>query len=342
MGLKVYVLINNQIYKLMKKLFTLIALALSVNGAFAQTESYQPFADGALKAEYTSAVAGADGDLVVSLQATPSVALTVRSSRTPTDSSTPNLNNTNWDSWSDPSFSYDNGPGDLQDGATFPTLRGTGVAYISFVGYEKTKDGEPLGIYNPGAQNSNGENGWVYYDPTAPSIPASGLYYKLTPSAKGTIKAGFWINKNNRLFYVASESGGTVANVEYTVEGYVNGQNITVDNGDGTTSNKKKYLSAEEMKEISPTPYLVGGGNQASWVYVIFPVEPGVNYYCFNHNAQAGFRGFEFTPDGSASIEDVNTFKQDDPNAPVFNLAGQQVSNGFRGIVVKNGKKFIK
>ena len=25
-----------------------------------------------------------------------------------------------------------------------------------------------------------------------------------------------------------------------------------------------------------------------------------------------------------------------------FNLAGQQVSNGFRGIVVKNGKKFIK
>ena len=28
-------------------------------------------------------------------------------------------------------------------------------------------------------------------------------------------------------------------------------------------------------------------------------------------------------------------------NDKVFNLAGQQVSNGFRGLVVKNGKKFV-
>ena len=36
MGLKVYVLINNQIYKLMKKLFTLIAVALAATSVNAQ------------------------------------------------------------------------------------------------------------------------------------------------------------------------------------------------------------------------------------------------------------------------------------------------------------------
>ena len=29
-------------------------------------------------------------------------------------------------------------------------------------------------------------------------------------------------------------------------------------------------------------------------------------------------------------------------NAPAFNLAGQRVNNSFKGIVIKNGKKYIK
>ena len=31
-----------------------------------------------------------------------------------------------------------------------------------------------------------------------------------------------------------------------------------------------------------------------------------------------------------------------DANAPAFNVAGQRVKNGFKGIVIKNGKKYIK
>ena len=319
MGLKVYVLINNQIYKLMKKLFTLIALALSVNGAFAQTESYQPFADGALKAEFASATAGADGDIVVTLQSSTNISLTVKSSRTPDITTTPGLNHTNWDVWKDAGLSYDNGPGDLPNGEVFPTLRGTGVAYISFVGNERFKDGDSQGNYHP---DSNGgvdgaPNGWVYYNPESPSIPYSG----------------------NRLFFVAAEAAdNSVTNVEYTVEGYINGKNGVDEYGEST--GKKKYFTVEEMKAESPTPYLVGAGNQPSWVYVTFPVEAGKSYYCFNHNAQAGFNGYEFTA-GAAGISEL-TANEAALNDKTFNLAGQQVSNGFRGIVVKNGKKFIK
>ena len=31
-----------------------------------------------------------------------------------------------------------------------------------------------------------------------------------------------------------------------------------------------------------------------------------------------------------------------DNDAPIFNLAGQRVNKDFKGIVIKNGKKFIK
>ena len=31
-----------------------------------------------------------------------------------------------------------------------------------------------------------------------------------------------------------------------------------------------------------------------------------------------------------------------DDNAPMYNLAGQKVSNSYKGVVIKNGKKLVK
>jgi len=28
-------------------------------------------------------------------------------------------------------------------------------------------------------------------------------------------------------------------------------------------------------------------------------------------------------------------------NAPIYNLAGQRVENGFKGVVIQNGKKYV-
>jgi hypothetical protein len=44
----------------------------------------------------------------------------------------------------------------------------------------------------------------------------------------------------------------------------------------------------------------------------------------------------EEEPDGISVVKNSNSV-----NAPAYNLAGQKVSNDFKGIVVKDGKKFV-
>jgi hypothetical protein len=193
-----------------------------------------------------------------------------------------------------------------------------------------------MGVYHPNFNDGvdGGPTGWTYYNPESPSLPFNGLYYKFTPSVDGKLKVGLWVNKGTRYTYVISESANnTVANVTYTAEGYINGQNL-----DG----KKKFLSVDEIAALSSTPYLIGAGNQPSWVYVTFNVEAGKSYYCFNHSSQAGFWGYEFTPESPSGIESINATKADNPNAPIYNLAGQQVTKSYKGVVIQNGKKFFQ
>lgn len=72
--------------------------------------------------------------------------------------------------------------------------------------------------------------------------------------------------------------------------------------------------------------------------YISFPVETGKTYYLFNPKSQIGLYGFEFTPSGTG-ISDITA--TDDADAPVYNLAGQRVSKDTKGLLIKNGKKFI-
>lgn len=51
-----------------------------------------------------------------------------------------------------------------------------------------------------------------------------------------------------------------------------------------------------------------------------------------------GFFGFKYTiADGINNI----TTDAANANAPIYNLAGQQVSKDFKGVCIQNGKKFI-
>lgn len=52
---------------------------------------------------------------------------------------------------------------------------------------------------------------------------------------------------------------------------------------------------------------------------------------------------YQYDEDGTlAGISNVNTEKTENPNAPIYNLAGQQVSKSYKGIVIQNGRKFIQ
>lgn len=41
-------------------------------------------------------------------------------------------------------------------------------------------------------------------------------------------------------------------------------------------------------------------------------------------------------------IQTVDTDKLQDADAPVYNLTGQQVDRGHKGIVISNGRKYVK
>jgi hypothetical protein len=209
------------------------------------------------------------------------------------------------------------------------------ATYIDENGVEHTKY-RPLGTpYNP-----DGSLG----------VPLVGLHYQFTASVAGTIKIGIWINKGNRNFYVVD--GTTALPIKAKFEGYINGQNHKILPEGATDSvSVKKYLTSEEIQAlhdaakvdattgVDNAPYIVGAGNQPFFGYVIFDMEPGKTYYVFNDNTQVGFNGWEFTTGDSTGIENVET--ETNANAPVYSISGQQVAKNYKGLVIKNGKKFI-
>ena len=48
-----------------------------------------------------------------------------------------------------------------------------------------------------------------------------------------------------------------------------------------------------------------------------------------------------YKADESAGVNEVKAATKAD-NGAIYNLAGQQVSKDYKGVVVKNGKKFIQ
>ena len=228
-----------------------------------------------------------------------------------------------------------------QDDIAFNYVLGTGVCYTSWAYEEIVRDGSPTGEYR--LLIGTDDNGWpnFYVTDGSHGLPISGLYYKFTPKTNGKLKMGVWMNKGNRrLFVVPSD---TKQAIDYEVEGYINGQNETYTKEDGTEGSRKKYLTNDEIRALGTDPYVMGAGNNTSWVYVIVDLEAGKDYYVFSQNAQVGFQGFEFTVGANTGIVEMEAepVKAVDLNAPAYNLAGQRVSRNTKGIVIINGKKYI-
>lgn len=208
-------------------------------------------------------------------------------------------------------------------------------------------DGVGTGVYRPYWNDA-------YYSPDGTNgLPTNGTYVTLTPSVNGKIKVAVWVNKGNRDVYVAKASDAKALSYgsEATISGYVNGQNG--DNGyvrymeevktknQIIEENNANLGEGETPTEIQPSDYYtVWDGNQAAWIYITFNATAGETYYVLNKSTQIGFGGYEFTPETGAGINEIEV-AADDPNAPVYNLAGQRVSKDTKGILIQNGKKFI-
>ena len=69
-------------------------------------------------------------------------------------------------------------------------------------------------------------------------------------------------------------------------------------------------------------------------------VAEGGTYYILAAGTKLGFYGFKYevgTSTGISSIEATSA-----QNGKTYNLAGQQVSDSYKGLVIKNGKKYVK
>ena len=74
---------------------------------------------------------------------------------------------------------------------------------------------------------------------------------------------------------------------------------------------------------------------------VTFNVAEGGTYYVFAAGTKLGFYGFKYEVGTSTGISSVNAAaaKKD---GKTYNMAGQEVSSSAKGLIIKNGKKYVK
>ena len=223
-----------------------------------------------------------------------------------------------------------------QGDINFWYMGGNGVPAVSMVAEEVYTDGDATGKYRVL---------YTTFDPAVGGEPQSGLYYKITTKVDGTLKVGIWANKGNRTTYLVD--GETKQPCQYSVEGYINGQNYTEDDvaaGKCTEDQvgKKKYLTNDEIRALGSEdkPWVIGAGNQPFWGIMSLEAQAGKTYWLFQGNSQIGFQGYEFTFSGETGIANVKAAQN--ANASIYNLAGQKVSKDYKGVVILNGKKMIQ
>ncbi len=175
------------------------------------------------------------------------------------------------------------------------------------------------------------------------------------------------------------EAGGAdfaEAKADGAVEGYIastdgNGQNGNKAGGTFYTIVPKYdgVISAAIILNAAKSFYLeVDGvadttfnGNQVTTKFYgnfTFNVKAGSSYKFYASGSKLGFYGFNYKyganvePVTEVSITDLSTgidnVRQEqktvvfDPNAPMYNLSGQRVNKDYKGVVIQNGRKFIK
>lgn len=74
---------------------------------------------------------------------------------------------------------------------------------------------------------------------------------------------------------------------------------------------------------------------------VKFNVVAGGTYYVLAAGTRLGFYGFKYEVGTSTGISSVNAAAAK-KNGKTYNMAGQEVSSSAKGIVIKNGKKYVK
>ncbi len=146
----------------------------------------------------------------------------------------------------------------------------------------------------------------------------TGCVYKFETVKAGSVTVGVQLN-GNKGFHILDADFAEVAPASYNLP-------AAKENGasqEFTQNEKGENIIAEKSNGT-----------------VTFSVAEGGTYYVLAAGTKMGFYGFKYVTGTSTGISDIQAPKSSKDGA-TFNLLGQKVANDAKGIVIKNGKKFI-
>lgn len=144
----------------------------------------------------------------------------------------------------------------------------------------------------------------------------TGCAYKFETTKAGSVTVAVQLS-GNKGFHILDADFAEVAPASY---------NLPAKNGDS-----QKFEQNEKGENIIA---------EKSNGTVTFSVAEGGTYYVLAAGTKMGFFGFKYETGTSTGISSIEAAAKND--GKTYNMAGQQVSGSFKGLVIKNGKKFVK
>lgn len=147
--------------------------------------------------------------------------------------------------------------------------------------------------------------------------------------------------------------------VKAEVDAYLAENNLTLCAKDAAGADKNLCTSIENAGQaIATAADIVAAAGGAEWTsdyanasgVIAFPVAADTKYYVNATGSKITCGGYVFIPGATelATIEGVAkaaikniTIDDLDNDAPIYNLQGQRVGEGYKGVCIQNGKKFV-
>ena len=145
----------------------------------------------------------------------------------------------------------------------------------------------------------------------------TGCAYKFETVKAGSLTVGVQLNANKG-FHILDAAFAEVTPVSYNLPSAKDGDSQTF----AQNEKGENIVSAKSNGVVK------------------INVAEGGTYYILAAGTKLGFYGFKYevgTSTGISSIEATSA-----QNGKTYNLAGQQVSGSYKGLVIKNGKKCVK
>ena len=116
--------------------------------------------------------------------------------------------------------------------------------------------------------------------------------------------------------------------------------------GDNILVSAKATSKSSSISEVRfyADNMLIGSDTESPYECVFTPTEKrtytimAVSINAEGKEKRSNPRNLEITSDTPL---DIRTVVSDEPDTPAYNLMGLPVSDGYRGIVIKNGKKYV-